>query len=188
MILMIDNFDSFTWNLVQYLFQLGYEVVVYRNNAVSIPDIKKMNPDRIVISPGPGRPFDAGISMEIIRQFKEEKPILGVCLGHQAIGEVFGGKIVSAKAIMHGKISQIFHNGKDIFKDIPDGFKATRYHSLAIEPESFPEKELEIIARTKDGEIMGVRHRKSPVFGVQFHPESVLTEHGFTLLKNFCEF
>ena len=186
MILMIDNFDSFTWNLVQYLFQLGYEVRVYRNNAITVEEIHKLNPDRIVISPGPGRPAEAGISMEVIRQFKGIKPILGVCLGHQAIGEVFGGKIVSAKAIMHGKISQIFHNGKGIFKGIPDRFNATRYHSLAIEPESFPKSELDITAKTQDGEIMGVQHLRLPIFGVQFHPESVLTEHGFILLKNFC--
>ncbi|MDO8489496.1 MAG: aminodeoxychorismate/anthranilate synthase component II, partial [Candidatus Omnitrophota bacterium] len=159
MILMIDNYDSFTYNLVQYLEELGQEVQVYRNDALTIKDIAKLNPDKIVISPGPGRPEDAGISCEVIKEFCGKIPILGVCLGHQAIGYVFGGKIVSAKRLMHGKTSKIYHNKKDIFKNIPNPFLATRYHSLLVDKKSLPEC-LEIIASTKENEIMGLKHKE----------------------------
>ncbi len=186
MILMIDNFDSFTYNLVQYFMQLGQEVEVRRNNTLTMKDIEKMNPSHIVISPGPGTPQTAGISMEVIRHFKGKTPILGVCLGHQCMGEVFGGKVLNAQKIMHGKISTITHNGKGIFQDIPSPFKATRYHSLAIERNSCP-RELLITARSEDNEIMAVEHEKLPVYGVQFHPESILTEHGLQLLNNFLK-
>ena len=186
MILMIDNFDSFTYNLVQYFMQLGKNVKVYRNNALTMKDIEKMNPSHIVISPGPGTPQKAGISMEVIQYFKGKIPILGVCLGHQCIGEVFGGKVLNAQRIMHGKISTISHNGKGIFKDIPNPFKATRYHSLAIERNSCP-KELIITAHSEDDEIMAVEHKLLPVYGVQFHPESILTEHGLQLLNNYLK-
>lgn len=186
MILMIDNFDSFTYNLVQYFMQLGQEVEVHRNNALTMNDIEKMNPSHVVISPGPGTPHTAGISMDVIRNFKGKIPILGVCLGHQCMGEVFGGKVLNAQRIMHGKISTITHNGKGIFKDIPNPFKATRYHSLAIERNSCPE-ELIVTAHSEDGEIMAVEHESLPVYGVQFHPESILTEHGLQLLNNFLK-
>ena len=170
MILMIDNYDSFTYNLVQYLGELGQRVSVYRNDALSIDDIKKLKPEKIVISPGPGRPENAGISCDVIREFSGKIPILGVCLGHQAIGYVFGGKIVIAKKLMHGKTSKIYHNKKDIFKNIPNPFLATRYHSLLVEKKSLPVC-LEITASTKDDEIMGLKHKEFPVWGVQFHPE-----------------
>ncbi|HDZ77445.1 MAG TPA: aminodeoxychorismate/anthranilate synthase component II [Candidatus Omnitrophica bacterium] len=229
MILMIDNYDSFTYNLVQYLGELGENLKVFRNDKVTLPEIKKLNPKRIVISPGPGRPIDAGISSSVIKKFSGDIPILGVCLGHQCIAEVFGGKIVQASRLMHGKVSSICHNGKDIFKKIDNPFEATRYHSLIVEKKSLP-KVLEIIAwtsasatqkhsgellrgvqapllkgdsdeqseeRQRDkvsmevpygtevGEIMGLRHKKLPVWGVQFHPESILTIEGKKILKNF---
>jgi len=184
MILMIDNYDSFTYNLVQYLEELGEELKVYRNDQVTITEIEKLDPSRIVISPGPGTPRDAGMSERVIKHFAGKKPILGVCLGHQAIGEVFGGKIIRAKSIMHGKTSQIHHDGKTIFKGLPNPFPATRYHSLVVEKSSLPDV-FEISAWTDDGEIMGLRHKEFKVEGVQFHPESILTSSGKTLLKNF---
>jgi len=186
MILMIDNYDSFTYNLVQYLGELGQKVSVYRNDALSINDIKKLNPEKIVISPGPGRPEDAGISCEVIRQFSGKIPILGVCLGHQAIGYVFGAKIVGAKKLMHGKTSKIYHNKKDIFKGISNPFLATRYHSLLVDKKGLPDC-LEITAFTSDNEIMGLRHKEYPVWGVQFHPESILTKSGKQILNNFIK-
>jgi len=186
MILMIDNYDSFTYNLVQYLGELGQVVKVFRNDALTIKDIQKLNPEKIVISPGPGRPEDAGISCEVIRQFCGKIPILGVCLGHQAIGYVFGGKIVGAKKLMHGKTSKIYHNKKDIFKGIPNPFLATRYHSLLIERKSLPDC-LEITANTHENEIMGIKHKTYPLWGVQFHPESILTKSGKQILDNFIK-
>ena len=185
MILMIDNYDSFTYNLVQYLGELGQALKVVRNDKITISQIKKMKPSRIVISPGPGRPEDAGISCDVIRQFAGKVPILGVCLGHQCIGYVYGGKIVSAKSLMHGKTSLIYHNGKTIFKDIPSPFEATRYHSLVVQRKGLPAV-LEIIAKTaKDSEIMALKHRAYPLWGVQFHPESILTRMGKNILSNF---
>ncbi len=186
MILMIDNFDSFTYNLVQYFGILGEDVRVYRNNAIRIDEIKKISPDYIVISPGPCTPKEAGISVEVIRKFAGKIPILGVCLGHQSIGYAFGGKIVQAKKLMHGKVSQIKHDGKTIFKSIPNPFIATRYHSLVVEEKSLP-KSFEITARSEDGEIMGIRHKNFILEGVQFHPESILTKEGLKILKNFLE-
>jgi len=187
MILVIDNYDSFTYNLVQYLGQLNKNLVVYRNDKIAIKKIKDMKPERIVISPGPGRPEDAGISCELIDTFKGKIPILGVCLGHQAIGYAFGGKIIQAKKIMHGKTSMIYHNKKSIFKDIPSPFEATRYHSLVVDKKKLP-KCLEVTAWTKDGnEIMGLQHKDYPIWGVQFHPESILTKVGLKILKNFLE-
>jgi anthranilate synthase/aminodeoxychorismate synthase-like glutamine amidotransferase len=186
MILMIDNYDSFTYNLVQYLGELGQKVLVYRNDALNISDIKRLNPSKIVISPGPGRPEDAGISCEVIRQFSGKIPILGVCLGHQAIGLCFGGKIVGAKKLMHGKTSKIYHNKKDIFKGIASPFLATRYHSLLVEKKNLPDC-LEVTAFTSDNEIMGLKHKTYPVWGVQFHPESILTKSGKQLLDNFIK-
>ncbi len=186
MILMIDNYDSFTYNLVQYLGELGQEVKVFRNDALAIKDIKQLNPAKIVISPGPGRPEDAGISCEVIREFAGKIPILGVCLGHQAIGYVFGGKIVNAAKLMHGKTSKIYHNKKDIFKGITNPFLATRYHSLLVERKSLPEC-LEITAQTRENEIMGLKHKAYPVWGVQFHPESILTKSGKQILDNFIK-
>lgn len=186
MILVIDNYDSFTYNLVQYLGELGADLKIYRNDKINISGIKKLKPSKIVISPGPGEPKNAGISEEVIRVFGKTTPILGVCLGHQAIGEVFGGRIVGAKSLMHGKTSAIYHDGKEIFKGIPSPFMATRYHSLLVERKSFP-KALKITAQTKDKEIMGLRHKTYPVYGVQFHPESILTLEGKKLLKNFLE-
>jgi len=184
MILMIDNYDSFTYNLVQYLEELGQKICVYRNDAITIKDIEKLNPSSIVISPGPGRPENAGISCEVIKEFCGKIPILGVCLGHQAIGYVFGGKIVQAKKLMHGKVSKIYHNKKDIFKNIPNPFLATRYHSLVVEKKSLPSC-LEVIAGTNDHEIMGLKHKDYPLWGVQFHPESILTKSGKAILNNF---
>ena len=189
MMLMIDNYDSFTYNLVQYLGELGADVVVHRNDKISIEEIEKMNPERIMISPGPCTPNEAGVSMEVIKHFAGKKPILGVCLGHQSIGQVFGGKIVHAREIMHGKTSMIHHNSQGVFKGLDNPYEATRYHSLVIEKESIPDC-LEITAWTEneDGsmdEIMGVRHKDYAIEGVQFHPESILTEHGHDLLKNF---
>lgn len=186
MILMIDNYDSFTYNLVQYLGALGEDIKVFRNDKITVGKIKKLKPQKIVISPGPGRPEDAGISCEVIKEFSGKIPILGVCLGHQAIGYVYGGKIVGAKKLMHGKTSLIYHNRKDIFKGIPNPFEATRYHSLIVEKKSLPSV-LEINAWTKEGEIMGLKHKKFRLWGVQFHPESVLTKAGKDILANFLK-
>ena len=190
-VLMIDNYDSFTFNLVQYLQALGAEVEVVRNDALTVEQIRKLAPERIVISPGPCTPNEAGVSLEVIRELGATTPILGVCLGHQGIGQAYGGKVVRAGNIMHGKTSRIRHEGKGVFAGLPDGYEATRYHSLVVEKASLP-AELEITAWTEnpDGsfeEIMGLRHREHPVEGVQFHPESILTEHGHALLKNFLE-
>lgn len=184
MLLMIDNYDSFTYNIVQYLGELGADVRVFRNDGITIEQIEAMAPERIVISPGPCSPAEAGISVATIKHFAGKLPILGVCLGHQSIGAAFGGKIVHAKQLMHGKTSPIHHADVGIFKGLPQPFTATRYHSLAIERESCPDC-LEITAWTEDGEIMGVRHKTLAIEGVQFHPESIMTEGGHHLLKNF---
>ncbi|MFH1478175.1 MAG: aminodeoxychorismate/anthranilate synthase component II [Candidatus Omnitrophota bacterium] len=184
MILMIDNYDSFTYNLVQYLSELGEELLVFRNDKVTLKEIEKLGPSHIVISPGPGRPNDAGISKDVIRHFGKKTPILGVCLGHQCIAEVFGGKVVRAKHLMHGKTSMIHHTKNGIFKFIPTPFEATRYHSLIVDKKVFP-KLLQLIAWTKDNEIMALKHKTYPVWGVQFHPESILTNYGKNLLKSF---
>jgi anthranilate synthase/aminodeoxychorismate synthase-like glutamine amidotransferase len=184
MILVIDNYDSFTYNLVQYLGELGGDPVVYRNDQISLAKIKKMRPKKIVISPGPCTPNEAGISNEIILRLSGKLPILGVCLGHQCIGQAMGGKVVRAKRIMHGKTSEIYHTKDKLFQKIPNPFSATRYHSLLVEKKSLPSC-LEITAWTKDQEIMGLKHKIHPTWGVQFHPESILTTHGKTLLKNF---
>jgi para-aminobenzoate synthetase component 2 len=184
MILLIDNYDSFTYNLAQYLGQMGETLEVHRNDQITLDEIEQLGPERIVISPGPGTPQDAGISVLLIRRFAGKMPILGVCLGHQAIGHAFGGRVVRAPKIMHGKTSEIQHDGRTIFRKVSQGFTATRYHSLIVERKSLP-KELEISAETSDGTIMGLRHRKLRVEGVQFHPESVLTEVGMQLLRNF---
>ena len=186
MLLMIDNYDSFTYNIVQYFGELGEDVRVYRNDEITIEQIETLNPDRICISPGPKAPAQAGISVDVLKHFAGKKPILGVCLGHQAIGEAFGGKVIRAKQVMHGKTSFIAHTGVGVFKDIPSPFTVIRYHSLAIERASLPSC-LEVTAWTDDGEIMGVRHREYDIEGVQFHPESILSEHGHALLKNFLE-
>ncbi|MGA7160483.1 MAG: aminodeoxychorismate/anthranilate synthase component II [Bacteroidota bacterium] len=186
MILIIDNYDSFTFNLVQYLGELGVEIRVARNDAMTIADVQKINPEGIVISPGPCTPNEAGISVELIKKFYSTIPILGVCLGHQAIGQAFGGEIVKAPTVVHGKVSTIHHTGKGIFRSVPDKFLAARYHSLIIEKESLP-KELEITAWTDDNVIMGVKHDKFPTFGVQFHPESIATQHGKIILDNFVK-
>lgn len=185
MIIVIDNYDSFTYNLVQYLGEFGCQIEVFRNDAIPVKDIANRNPDGIVISPGPCTPHEAGISMDVIKEYSGKIPIFGVCLGHQSIGAVFGGKIVRAEKLMHGKISEIHHNGKDIFNDLTNPFIAIRYHSLIIERSTFPSNELEITAWTKDEEIMGVRHKSHPTFGVQFHPESILTREGRKVLRNF---
>ena len=184
MLLMIDNYDSFTYNLVQYLGELGEDVRVARNDEIALDEIARLQPARIVISPGPCTPKEAGISVPLIERFAGRIPILGVCLGHQSIGQAFGGRIVHAGQLMHGKTSAIYHDRRGVFRDLPDAFTATRYHSLAIERASLPAC-LEVSAWTGDGEIMGVRHRSLAVEGVQFHPESILTEHGHRLLKNF---
>ena len=186
MLLMIDNYDSFTYNLVQYFGELGEEIEVFRNDKVSLSEIEKLNPEMLVISPGPGTPKDAGISLDLINHFTGKLPILGVCLGHQCIGESFGGNIVHAPRLMHGKTSLIHHDGKDIFKELPNPFEATRYHSLIIEKETLPDC-LEINAWTEEQEIMGVKHKECSVWGVQFHPESILTTSGKELLNNFLE-
>lgn len=187
MILMIDNYDSFTYNLVQYFGELGEtDLKVFRNDKISIERIKKLRPKRIVISPGPGTPDDAGISKDAIREFAGKIPILGVCLGHQCLGAVYGGRIIQAKYLMHGKTSAIYHNGKGIFKGIPSPFEATRYHSLLVERKTLPSV-LEITAWTKEKEIMGLRHKEYPLFGVQFHPESILTKAGKDILRNFLK-
>jgi anthranilate synthase component 2 len=191
MILMIDNYDSFTYNLVQYLGELGEQVHTVRNDAIDIDGIRALAPSHIVISPGPATPDDAGISLSVIRELGGEFPILGVCLGHQSIGQVFGGKVVRAKAIMHGKTSPVRHTGVGVFTGLPDPFEATRYHSLVVERDSLPDC-LEITAWTENADgsfddIMGLRHRELPVEGVQFHPESILTQHGLDMLRNFLE-
>ena len=191
MLLMLDNYDSFTYNLVQYLQSLGAEVKVVRNDAMTVDEIETLAPERIVISPGPGTPDQAGVTLQMIERLGPHTPILGVCLGHQSIGQVYGGDVIRAKTIMHGKTSRIRHQGKGVFADLPDAYEATRYHSLVVDKTTLPEG-LEITAWTEndDGsmeEIMGLRHREFPVEGVQFHPESILTEHGHALLKNFLE-
>ena len=187
MILLVDNYDSFTYNLAQYLGQLGQKLAVRRNDEITLDEIARMRPERIIISPGPCTPREAGLSVPIVERFAGKIPILGVCLGHQAIGDAFGGKIVRAKKIMHGKTSKIHHDRKTIFRGLPQDFEATRYHSLIVERRSLP-RCLEISAETSDGVIMGLRHRKFPVEGVQFHPESVLTDAGFSLLRNFLSY
>jgi len=193
MILMIDNYDSFTYNLVQYLGELGAEVIVHRNDKMTADQVAEINPSHIVISPGPCTPNEAGISLEVVNRFADQIPILGVCLGHQCIGQAFGGRIVHAKQIMHGKTSMIHHRGDDVFRGLDNPFEATRYHSLVVEAATLPDL-FEVTAWTlaNDGEgereeIMGLRHRELPVSGVQFHPESILTEHGHQLLRNFLE-
>jgi len=191
MILMIDNYDSFTYNLVQYLGELGANVVVHRNDALSVAEAAALRPERIVISPGPCTPSEAGICVELIQTLGGQVPILGVCLGHQGIGQAFGGRIVHAGQVMHGKVSRIRHTGRGVFRNLPDGFEATRYHSLVIDKGSLPDC-LEVTAWTEDGqgkveEIMGVRHKTLPIEGVQFHPESILTQHGHDLLRNFLK-
>lgn len=186
MITVIDNYDSFTYNLVQYLGELGAEVEIFRNDAISVEELAARKPDSILISPGPGYPSDAGISGEVIRKLGPTIPTLGVCLGHQCIGEVFGGEVVRASRLMHGKTSPIHHNGDALFAEIPKSFEATRYHSLVVEPENLPE-DLEITAQTAEGEIMALRHKEYPIYGVQFHPESILTTEGKQILKNFLE-
>ena len=189
MLLMLDNYDSFTYNLVQYLQSLGAEVKVVRNDAMTVDEIETLAPERIVISPGPGTPNQAGVTLEMIERLGQRTPILGVCLGHQSIGQVYGGDVIRAKTIMHGKTSRIRHEGKGVFADLPDAYEATRYHSLVVDRNTLPDS-LEVTAWTEyeDGsfeEIMGLRHKEFPVEGVQFHPESILTEHGHALLKNF---
>jgi len=184
MVLVIDNYDSFTYNLVQYLQELGARVAVYRNDALSVAQLKSMKIDKIVVSPGPGRPQDSGISCETIQTFYKKIPILGVCLGHQCIGHIFGSAIVRAPEIMHGKTSSVYHDGKGIFKSVKNPFVATRYHSLIIDTSTLA-KNLTITARTKNGIIMAVKEKHSPLFGVQFHPESILTDEGKKILKNF---
>lgn len=184
MLLMIDNYDSFTYNLVQYFGELGEEVMVFRNDEITPDEITKLKPSFIVISPGPCTPTEAGVSVSLIKHCCKKIPILGVCLGHQSIGQAFDGRIIHAKQLMHGKTTLISHTGTGIFQDLPNPFTATRYHSLVIEKESFPDC-LEITAKSEDGEIMGVRHKNYDIQGVQFHPESFLTEHGHKLLKNF---
>ena len=186
MLLMIDNYDSFTYNLVQYLAEIGQEVKVVRNDKISIEEINKLNPRYIVISPGPCTPNEAGISLELIEAFKGKIPILGVCLGHQSIGQAFGGKIIHAQTIMHGKTSKISHNNKGVFRGIKNPFIATRYHSLVIEKQTLPNC-FDITAWTDDNEIMGIKHKELAIEGVQFHPESILSEHGHDLLKNFLD-
>ena len=187
MILVIDNYDSFTYNIVQELGELGAELTVYRNDKITVDEIRALKPERIVISPGPGYPLDAGVSLELIRQLGAELPLLGVCLGHQAIGEAYGGVVVRAPELMHGKTSMIYHQGDTIFGDIPDPFEATRYHSLIVEEASLPDC-LMITARTANGEIMGLRHKEHPVIGLQFHPESILTRYGMQMLGNFLQY
>ncbi|MFZ5724581.1 MAG: anthranilate synthase component II [Pseudomonadota bacterium] len=191
MLLMIDNYDSFTFNIVQYLAELGADVKVVRNDEVTLDDIARLKPERIVISPGPCTPNEAGISMPAIREFAGKLPILGVCLGHQAMGQVFGGNVIRARQVMHGKLSPIHHNGHGVFRNLPSPYNATRYHSLVVEYATLPDCfELTAWTAKEDGsvdEVMGLRHRTLPIEGVQFHPESILTEHGHALLKNFLE-
>jgi anthranilate synthase/aminodeoxychorismate synthase-like glutamine amidotransferase len=183
-VLVIDNYDSFTYNLVQYLGELGVDPIVHRHDALTLGQIEDLDPDAVVISPGPGTPDDAGLSMEVIRTFAGRRPVLGVCLGHQCIGQVFGGRIVRAPQVMHGKTSLIRHDGRGVFANLPDPVEATRYHSLVVDRDSVPD-ELEITAETDDGTIMGLRHREHAIEGVQFHPESILTVSGHDLLRNF---
>jgi anthranilate synthase/aminodeoxychorismate synthase-like glutamine amidotransferase len=183
-LLVIDNYDSFTFNLVQYFGQLGVSMRVFRNDEITTAEAVQLNPDRVLISPGPCTPSDAGVSIDIIKTFAGKKPVLGVCLGHQAMGQHFGGKVIRASRQMHGKLSPIIHRGTDIFKGLPSPFTATRYHSLLVERSSFPAC-LEITAETAEGEIMGLRHKQFPVYGVQFHPESIATENGLQILQNF---
>ncbi|AQS51737.1 anthranilate/aminodeoxychorismate synthase component II [Paenalcaligenes hominis] len=186
MLFMLDNYDSFTYNLVHYFQELGQSVEVRRNDQCTLADIEALNPSYICISPGPSNPDHAGISLAVINHFAGKIPLLGVCLGHQAIAQAFGGKVVHAKQIMHGKVSAIRHDGSDVFKDLPSPMNVTRYHSLAVEADSLPDC-LAITAQTEDGEIMGLRHKTLPISAVQFHPESILSEHGHQLLKNFLE-
>ena len=186
MLLMIDNYDSFTYNLVQYFGELGEDVQVARNDEITLDQIEQLAPARICISPGPCSPNEAGISLALLQRFAERIPILGVCLGHQAIGQAFGGKVVRAKTLMHGKVSPVEHTASGVFANLPNRFSAARYHSLAVERETLPQC-LEVTAWTDDGEIMGLRHRTLPIEGVQFHPESIATEHGHALLKNFLQ-
>ena len=191
MLLMIDNYDSFTYNLVQYFGELGEEVLVYRNDKISIPEIESLSPERIIVSPGPCTPNEAGISLKLIEHFKGKLPLLGVCLGHQSIGQAFGGRIVHAKEIMHGKTSEIYHNNNDVFAGLDSPFTATRYHSLVIEQETLSDcVEVTAWTQTETGEvdeIMGIKHKKHAISGVQFHPESILTSYGHELLKNFLD-
>lgn len=186
MILLIDNYDSFTYNLVQYFGEMGVQIHVVRNDKITLEEIRELRPSCIVISPGPCTPKEAGVSVPLIKEFYKRYPILGVCLGHQSIGEAFGGDVVKAPSVVHGKTSVVHHHGKGIFRDVPDGFQAARYHSLVIKPETMPHV-LEVTASTKDGVVMAVQHKEYPVFGVQFHPESIATEHGRTMLRNFVE-
>lgn len=186
MLVMIDNYDSFTYNLVQYLGELGEQVKTFRNDEINLEQIEALQPDRIMLSPGPCTPNQAGISLDVIEHFKGKVPLMGVCLGHQSIGQAFGGEVVHAKQIMHGKTSQIRHSNKGVFKGLDNPFTVTRYHSLVVARATLPES-LEVTAWTDDDEIMGFRHRDYPIEGVQFHPESILTEHGHALLKNFLE-
>ena len=186
MLLMIDNYDSFTFNIVQYLRVLGEEVVVYRNDKITLAEIEALAPQRLVVSPGPRTPNEAGISVAAIKHFAGKLPILGVCLGHQSIGQAYGGRIVRAERLMHGKTSPVFHDGRELYAGLPDPFDATRYHSLLIERASLPEC-LEITAWTAEEEIMGIRHRELPIWGMQFHPESILTVTGMDMLKNFLQ-
>ena len=186
MLLMIDNYDSFTYNLVQYLRELGEDVVVYRNDKITLAEIEALKPQRLVISPGPCTPNEAGISVEVIKYFAGKLPILGVCLGHQSVGQAFGGRIVRAERLMHGKTSPVFHDNRELFDGLPNPFDATRYHSLLVERSSFPVC-LEITAWTAEEEIMGLRHRDLPIWGMQFHPESILTVTGMDMLRNFLE-
>ena len=186
MLLVIDNYDSFTFNLVQYFGQLGVAQRVFRNNEITPAEALALNPDRVLLSPGPCSPREAGVTLDIIRAFAGVKPILGVCLGHQSLGDYYGGRVIRASRLMHGKTSPILHRDTDVFRGLPQGFAATRYHSLLVERETFP-AELEITAETAEGEIMGLRHRTLPIWGVQFHPESIATAGGIKILKNFLE-
>ncbi len=183
MIIVIDNYDSFTYNLVQYLGEMGQEIQVFRNDRITVDEIRELNPDHIVISPGPGSPDDGGISLAVLREFGPTTPILGVCLGHQCIGQAYGGKVVRAPRLLHGKTSKVYHQAGGLFSGVPSPFQATRYHSLIV-AEPLPD-ELEVTAFTSEGEVMGLRHKTYPTVGVQFHPESILTEHGRRLLQNF---
>ncbi|KAA3659372.1 MAG: aminodeoxychorismate/anthranilate synthase component II [Chloroflexi bacterium] len=185
MLVVIDNYDSFTYNLVQYFGELGQEIKVFRNDQVTVDEIRALNPDHIVISPGPGEPDDGGVSLEVLKELGATTPILGVCLGHQCIGQAYGGEVVRAPRLMHGKTSNVYHEGKGLFFGVPSPFQATRYHSLIVE-EPMPDV-LEVTAFTRNGEVMGVRHKEHPVVGVQFHPESILTEHGKRILQNFLD-
>ena len=188
MILIIDNYDSFTYNLVQYIGTLNPDLEVHRNDKLTLDEIRKIKPERIVISPGPGKPEDAGLSIDVVKEFGPSIPLLGVCLGHQSIGQVFGGEIVRAEKLMHGKTSMIKHNGKGLFEDVPNPFEATRYHSLLIKKDSLPDcLEITAEAKTENKEIMGIRHKEFPIHGLQFHPESILTGNGKKLLSNFLK-